>query len=228
MSKRIFIPITNTDDWKSFLAKPDKHWRTGFSSRTLAKCWESADDFPPEVKTVFEQSENPEFNNLEMLLAFPEYKVYLPPRGHPSQNDMFVLAKDSCGNLVSITVEGKVNEPFGPTLAKWNQSKSRGKTKRFEFLKELLGVIEIPHDIRYQLLHRSASAILEALRFNARSAVMLIHSFSSESLWLDDFQTFASLFDVKAEPDKLYFLKNINGIPFYIAWIKGNQKFLME
>lgn len=228
MSKRIFIPTANADDWKQFLAEPDKHWRTGFSARTLAKCWESIDGFPPDVKAVFEQSENPEFKNLEMLLAFPEYKVYLPPRGHPSQNDMFILAKDSRGNLVSITVEGKVNEPFGPTLAEWNQDESKGKTKRLEFLKELLGLIDIPHDIRYQLLHRSASAILEAQRFNAKSAVMLVYSFSSELLWLDDFQAFANLFDIAAEPDKLYFLKNINDIPFYIAWIKGNPKFLVE
>lgn len=161
-------------------------------------------------------------------MAFPEYKVALPGGGRPSQNDLFILAKDSDCELVTIAVEGKVSEPFGPTLAEWKPTESKGKTIRFEFLRNLLGLKETPSNIRYQLLHRSASAILEAQKFNAKSAVMLVHSFSQEMLWLDDFQSFASLFEIYAEPGKLYFLKDINDIRFYIAWVKGNGKFLEE
>jgi hypothetical protein len=228
MSNNIFVPTSSADDWKQFLAEPEKQWRTGFSARTLAHCWESAQGFPTEISSVFAQSNVKAFKNLEMLLAFPEYKVDLPGGGRPSQNDLFVLAKDSEGELVSIAVEGKVSEPFGPTLAEWNSIGSKGKTIRFDFLQNLLGLKEIPSYTRYQLLHRSASAILEAQKFNAKSAVMLVHSFSQEMLWLDDFQSFASLFEIYAEPDKLYFLKDIDSVHFYIAWIKGDKKYLAE
>ena len=48
------------------------------------------------------------------------------------------------------------------------------------FLYELLqldedGVL----DLRYELLHRTAAAVLEAQRFTTRYALMLVHSFSS-------------------------------------------------
>jgi hypothetical protein len=35
MSK-IFIPANKPEDWKSLLAEPDKHWKTGYSAKTLA------------------------------------------------------------------------------------------------------------------------------------------------------------------------------------------------
>src|SRR5256885_2125558 len=47
--------------------------------------------------------------------------------------------------------------------------------------------------IRYQLLHRTASAVIEARRFGATHAVMLVHSFSPNDAWLEDFLDFASL-----------------------------------
>jgi hypothetical protein len=53
-----------------------------------------------------------------LLLAIPEYKVSLPGWGAASQNDIFCLARTQHG-LVSIMVEGKVNEPFGPLVKEW-------------------------------------------------------------------------------------------------------------
>jgi hypothetical protein len=36
----------------------------------------------------------------------------------------------------------------------------------------------VPDAIRYQLLHRAASVVIEAERFNASYAVLPVHSFS--------------------------------------------------
>jgi hypothetical protein len=226
MSKHIYIPTQSADDWKQLLARPEKHWRSGFSARALASCWEEADGFPKEVKRIFDQSDIPALQNLQLLLAIPELKVFLPPRGGPSQNDLFVLAKASDDSLISIAVEGKVSEPFGETLADWDASSSIGKQKRLSFLTELLGLDNIPGTIRYQLLHRSASAILEAKKFNAKHAVMLVHSFSQEMLWFGDFQFFASLFNVDAQPGHLYLACQLDGVDFYLAWVKGSSEFL--
>ena len=226
MTKKIFIPTSSADNWQQFLAEPEKQWRTGYSARTLAYCWENADGFPLEVKSVFANSNVRALETVQMLMAFPEYKVDLPGGGRPSQNDLFVIAKCTDGELMTIAIEGKVSEPFGPTVGEWNPTESQGKIKRFEFLQNLFGLKEIPYDIRYQLLHRAASAIIEAQRFKAKRAIMLIHSFSPKILWLDDFQAFAKLFDVHAEPDHLYFIKSINEIEFYVSWVKGNLDFL--
>ena len=223
MSKHIYVPTQSVDDWKKLLADPDNHWRSGYSARALAHCWEDSKSFPDEIEKIFKQAG---FENLKLLLAIPEHKVYLPPRGHPSQNDLFILAKTENNSLMSIAVEGKVTETFGETLEKWNAEGSASKKKRFSFLANLLNLDSIPKTIRYQLLHRSASAILEAQKFNAKYAVMLVHSFSPELLWLEDFQDFAELFGVKAQSGQLYFVRQLDGIDFYLAWAKGDSKYL--
>lgn len=110
------MPVKKPEDWRPLLAEPDKHWRTAYSAKTLAYCWQNTDDFPLEIKRVFRDSGIPTFEGIKMLLAFPEYKVPLKPyRSHPSQNDIFILAKGD-NQLISITVEGKVDESFGEII----------------------------------------------------------------------------------------------------------------
>jgi hypothetical protein len=100
----------------------------------------------------------------------------------------------STGKLVSITVEGKVSEPFGPTVQEWRTEASSGKSQRLTFLCEQLGIQSaVPDALRYQLLHRAASAVIEAKRFSATDAVMLVHSFSQSSEWFQDYAAFVSL-----------------------------------
>jgi hypothetical protein len=230
--KRIFIPSQNPEDWKRLLAEPDKQWRMGYSAWALACCWEAAGGrFPPEIHAVLRSSENPTFDEVELLLAIPEWKVALPPtRGHPSQNDLFVLAKDCQGSLISIMVEGKVSEPFGETLAEWMVKATPGKRTRLEFLRKKLGLHdEIDGSIRYQLLHRTASALMEAERFGAHSAIMLVHSFSRENLWFGDYQRFLEMFGVgNAEVGRLYRMQNTGRIQLYCGWAKGDPSFLCE
>jgi hypothetical protein len=50
----------------------------------------------------------------------------LPGGGHPSQNDILVLAKRN-KDLVAIAVEGKVSESFGETVGDWLKIESEGK-----------------------------------------------------------------------------------------------------
>jgi len=224
--KRIFIASTQPEDWKRLLADPEKHWHTGFSAKSLAHCWEDANGFPQEIAGLFAESNNLAFQGIEVLLILPEYKVPLPGGRRASQNDIFALAKAQ-GQLVSITVEGKVSEPFGPTLEEWGAKASRGKTRRLTFLQEQLGLVrDLPLHIRYQLLHRTVSAIIEAQRFNAKSAVMLVHSFSQSEEGFEDYQTFLHLFEVTAEPNQLIFVKRTQGVDLYCGWARGNAKYL--
>lgn len=222
----ILIPAANAEDWKRLLADPEKQWRKGYSAKALAYCWQEANGFPLEIEHLFKDSKFSVFEGIEFLFAIPEHKVPLPGGGRPSQNDLFVLAKAQ-GELISITIEGKVSEPFGPSLEEWLTGASPGKERRLSFLKELLGLpAAISPKIRYQLLHRSASALLEAIRFNAHIAVMIIHSFSQENQWLDDYQEFLDIFGVHAVKDQLFFVGDNRGVSLYCGWAKGNAKYL--
>ena len=164
-------------------------------------------------------------------MAFPEFQVPLPGGARPSQNDIFVLAKGN-DQLVSIAVEGKVSEPFGNTISEWRKDGSKEKHERLKFLlKELeLEDNEEINAIRYQLLHRTASALIEAKRFGAPNALMLVHSFSQskDNECFEDYSRFLDLFNLEAKPDSLLFAKTIEGINLYLCWVEGNPKYLAE
>jgi len=223
MSK-VYIPSENAEDWKQFLAEPEKQWRRGYSARTLAYCWQKADGIPNHVKKVLCQA--PELAGLEALIVIPEHQVPLPGGGRPSQNDIWVLGRTE-KDLVSIAVEGKVSEPFGPTIGEWDPNSSVGKKKRFEYLCSILGLHTEPQeDIRYQLLHRTASAIIEARRFHANQAVMLVHSFSLSDEWFPDYKYFISLFGASAAIDKTVSVGKRSETWLHFAWVKGEEQYL--
>lgn len=223
---KFYIPTNGPENWKGLLAQPEKHWRTGFSAKALAHCWEDAHGFPESVEKVFCDSGYPVFKKLLPLLALPEYQVPLPGGSRPSQNDIFILAR-SDKELVTIAVEGKVEEPFGPTVNEWIQNASSGKQVRLDAIKEQLEIGDQPLDnIRYQLLHRTASALIEARWFNASSSVMLVHSFSQSHKWFEDYNEFLELFDHSGEPDSVSYVGKKNGIDLYLSWVTGEEKYL--
>lgn len=124
-------------------------------------------------------------------------------------------------------VEGKVNESFGPTLGDLRAEESAGKKARLKFLLRTIGLRDDPGDaIRYQLLHRTASAILEGERFHAVAAVMLVHSFSARRAGFQDYKAFLRLYGVAAEVGLLQVVTNKTAIPLLAAWVPGEPKFL--
>jgi hypothetical protein len=227
MSK-ILAFTSGPGDWQSLLADPMKHWRSGYSARTLAYCWEAADGFPSEVAQAFSQSNSPLLAALTPVLAVPEFKVPLPGGGRASQNDIFVLARSAAGP-VSIMVEGKVSESFGPTLDEWLDQASPGKQERLLFLMRSLGLDSEPQGaIRYQLLHRAASAIITGEQYHAVAAVLVVHSFSEKKVGWPDYQAFTSLFGVEAMLGAVQLLCKMSSIPLFGVWVVGNQAFLQS
>ena len=231
---KTYVPANSPEDWQKLLADPIRHWRTGYSAKALAYAWmEDQNDFPASVRSVFASSQIEVFRAIEMLLAFPEHKTPLPGGRRPAQSDVFVLAR-SMGNLVSITVEGKVSEEFDKVVSEWKDPPTPGKRLRLEYLCACLGLN--PADvggIRYQLLHRTVSALIEADKFNALHALMMVHSFSQTNDWFEDFGQFAMLFDVKAEVNSIvYALRSrhrqpkFKEIDLYLGWVRGEEKFL--
>ena len=94
-----------------------------------------------------------------------------------------------------IAVEGKAREPFGPLVSEWNDGS--GKQERLDDLCLRLGLDAAGvGGLRYQLLHRTVSALLEARRYGAREALMLVHSFDAKNTSLDAYQAFAAALEL--------------------------------
>lgn len=219
MSK-ILVPSHGPDDWKQFLAQPELHWSKGYSARTMAYSWEAADTFPPEVKHLMDQA----FGPGEHLFAVPEHKTALPGGERGSQADAFALVRHETG-LATYTIEGKVDEPFGPTVGEWSVNASPGKIERLEYLCAMLGLSSCPSDVRYQLLHRTVSALTEADRFDAKLAGMIVHSFSPERRWFPDFARFGALLGCEVEAGRAATVAVPSGKTLMLGWACGDQKF---
>ncbi len=223
---KIYIPSSGADSWQQFLADPHKQWKTGYSAKTLAYSWEAADGFPKEIETAFANPDVAALNDTTPLLIIPEHKVPIRGGAAASQNDVFVLASTAAG-LVSICIEGKVEEAFGESVSKWGPDSTPGKRKRFDYL---VGLLELEQedlsDTYYQLLHRTASAMIEAKRFHAGSAVMLVHSFSQEHKWFPEYCDFAGKLGVQAELNKIHSCGNRSGVDLYVGWVVGDAQYL--
>ena len=225
MNNKFYVPTKGTESWQELSS--EKHWKNKHSAKTLAQCWEDNKGFPKEFCYVFRKS------NLqpEILLAIPEYKVKLDTAKQPSQNDIFVLAKDKNDEgLIVIMVEGKVNEPFGKTIMKWK--KNENKEQRFDYLLEQLELNKNAnyYSYNYQLFHRTVSAIKTAKKFGAKKAMMIVHSFSETNSHFEDYKKFAKLFknDENIELDKIFYCKKIGEVKLFLGWIVGDKKYLCQ
>jgi len=226
--KRIFVPTKTVTDWQYLLAKPAKHWKQGYSAMSTAACWEANNPLlPPEILSVFAATKDPSLKNLELLVAVPEWKVDLPGGSRASQTDVLAITQNDAG-LVILGVEAKVDEPFGPTLKEKRKGASQGQKGRIRYLVKELGCTSpLPDNIRYQLLHRTVSALLVAKKFHAHVAVMLVQSFSQSSKWRADFDAFARGVKASRITSSLYELNTARSPRLLIGWCQGDAKYLL-
>lgn len=217
----IYVPTSGPSDWQRLLADPVLHWREGYSAKCLADRWESSSGIPAEVRALLEGI----VPDPRLLFAFPEHKVPLPgsSRGE-SQNDVFALVRGGTTN-VAVMVEGKVDEPFDRKLSDWLKNASPGKLGRLDFLAGSLGLraSEIPETVHYQLIHRTVSALVEAERYKADAAAMIVHSFSPTTKWFEQFSAFCRLLGVDPEPGKIYRANTSTRVPLHVGWARGAQ-----
>ena len=221
---KIYFPSEGLAGWQRLLADSEKHWRAGYSAMTLARCWEAALGLPPEIAAMLaELGPTP-----ELLLALPEHKV--PLRGSnrgDSQSDVFALVRTG-ERTIAVTVEGKVDEAFDRPVGEWLADASDGKRERLASICDLLDLTQpLPGDVYYQLLHRTAAAIIEARRFKTDAACMIVHSFSPTGKWFDAFERFVALFGLKAEKGRLMAVRPNGSPPLYVGWATGDPQFLV-
>lgn len=159
------------------------------------------------------------FGSPELLLAVPEHRVDLGDGRRPSQSDLWALVRTDVG-LVSVCVEGKAGEDFDATLAEWNAKGSPTKATRLRRLCEVLAIDGVPPDtLRYQLFHRTAAALIEALRWRAVAAVMLVQSFGESPTCWEDFVAFSTLLGASVARGTLREAAGVTTVPLFLGWV---------
>ena len=220
-TRRILIPSLGPSSWRAFLADPIVHWRRGKSAWELSVAWEAASKsssgIPAEIVKALEKC--PTFRGAELIIAVPEHRVTLDDERRPSQNDLWLILWTRHG-YTSVTVEAKAGEEFDKPIDQWLREDSKGKDARLRFLNNTLCLAgTCPCHIRYQLLHRTASAILEARRCHFPLALMMVQSFEeSRSSWAD-YAAFASHLGLTAERGVVVGPRQVDTIDLYLAWV---------
>ncbi len=210
--------IAKPEDVIPFLAKRERHWKCGYSAYELAHSWVNAGDIPAPVRAVLDTCAD--YAGVTLVEGLFERDVDLRTPGRRSQTDLLVFVNSVHGAAV-IAVEGKMDEPFGDLVSTWNDG-SAGKERRLAVLCASLGLgVAGVGRIRYQLLHRTASAIYEAQRYRATQAVMLVHSFSATEASFPDFQAFSRSMGIPVESvNRVSEERDCEGIRLRLAWVK--------
>lgn len=210
--------------WRERLAAPETQWRRKYSAFETAVSWEGAscDDagLPQPIADLFGNSI---FGEPTLLLSVAEHKVPLKGRGGDSQCDVWALVQTTNAGIVSLSVEAKADEPFGTgneslmhwlavtgsehpqqqNPERWEQIEKSRKNRldRWRHVQEYLpnpvrgGYEQVP----YQLLHRCAAAVIEAVRFGVSSAAFVVQAFHSPDESFKAFSLFCDAVGIKAE-----------------------------
>ena len=189
---RVHVPLLRPEDAIHHLGSPT-HWQPGRSAKSVVDLWFSANALPSSILAAL--SADAVLHDCRLLDAFLERSVDLGDGQRPSQTDLMAIVRHESG-LGVIAIEAKVDETFGPTVAEWLADPKGDLPTRTARLDRLCGMIGLDPatvgSLRYQLIHRTASAIIEAKRYHAQDAAMMVQSFCPRRSWFDDFSAFAS------------------------------------
>jgi hypothetical protein len=217
---RVHVPITRPEEVIPHLGSPT-HWQPGRSAKCVADSWFGANGIPGSVASVLDA--DPVFRSASLLDAFLERGVDLGDGERPSQTDLMAVVDLESG-IGILAIEAKVDETFGPTVKDWLADKDRDLSKKEERLKLLCALLGLDPalvgPLRYQLLHRTASAILEARRYRAGHAAMLVQSFCSKGSWHADFAAFADAAGFGAVPKgSISAPRDFDGVELRVGWV---------
>lgn len=235
-----YLKLRNPSDWDGLAGA----WVPGRSAYELAHSWQPAGGLPPSIKQALETSDCAAFQNLTLDLCLVEKPVFLDTRVGPSMTDIMAYGRSKKNELIIIGIEGKADESFGQRTYAWVRGDSIDppldavlvptRARRLAFLSEhLRATIDTNSRIRYQLLHRTASVVLEAVLHEAAVALVLVHAFGPmcPKNW-DDYTAFLSQLGLSGvEPSRVtgpVFLGKEVDVPTYFLWcqdpIAGDAK----
>jgi uncharacterized protein DUF6946 len=170
----------------------------------------------------------PELADPVLLLAIAEHRVPLPRGRRDSQNDLWALVQTKSG-VISLAIEGKAGEDFDRTVKEWlaNREPKSNKEQRLSYLLDTLGITADVSHLRYQLLHRAASAVIEARRFGTKYAAMIVQSFKNPTMLqrqeqqFEDYRSFCSMLGVSDEPGQLGPVPSASAVPLFLGRVNS-------
>jgi len=214
---RLHLPLIEPEDVVRHLGHQERHWKAGRSAHALTHIWVKENGLPRSIRSILQA--HPTFGSAELIDGFLERQIDLGSAGRPSQTDLLaVIGLEKC--IAIFAIEGKAGEPFGELVSKWLDG-SDTKKKRLDALCETLGLsVQQALPLRYQLLHRTASAIYEAKRYRTDLAGMLVHNFATEQPGYLDFCAFAQALGAKeSRAGVLHGPFASDGVSVYLGWI---------
>jgi hypothetical protein len=221
MDRRIYAPTAGLSTWKQGLLDPDTQWVRTKSAFETAVFWECGAMQPrglhPHLIALLEQEQTLE--GCELVASFPGHRVHMPGVMDASQTDVWAVLRTDVGS-VSIALEGKAGEGFAESVGEWRKDALAEKDTRLAFLCDQLGLTKQPSDeIRYQLLQRTVSALLEAERVDAAIAAMIIVSFTDDPRSKDDFGAFTSCLGGAVSPGQIRRMTSVQHRPLFLGWL---------
>lgn len=182
--------LTSVDDWRG-LAGEDK-WVPRRSAYELAHAWQAAGGLPPQIRDALDQAGHEQLKGIDVDLCLVEKPVFLDTNRAPSMTDVMAYGRNGIGQPVVLAVEGKADEVFAQRVCSWVRGDAPeadlslpprpSRQRRLAFLAKHLGLdVGTDSRLRYQLLHRTTSAVLEAQLHGAGAAIVLVHAFGREA-----------------------------------------------
>jgi hypothetical protein len=183
--------ITTLEEWE-VLASPaggGSQWTVGRSARELARRW-IAGGIPAEVAALLEQS--PTFAGFVPARAYPETKTPLDNFRGNTRNQDLVVVGEAAGARTTLDIEGKADESFGLTIAEAvvaakKALESNSRSKALTRIQNLCRAVfdcepDAVGELRYQLLHGVAAAVIRAAQEDAVQVAFIVHEFRYASL----------------------------------------------
>ena len=220
---RLHIATRGLDSWRQRLAAPDDQWKRRYSAFETAVSWEKASltaaGLPDSLLALLHDGG---YLEPQLLLAVAEHKVPLPGGRAASQNDVWALVSTSEG-MLSLAVEAKASEAFGDcSLRDWLEGTGSDRSVanrkvRWDHVRQHLpdGDFEA---VQYQLLHRCASAVIEAHRFGLGHAAFVVQAFGTPDRSFKEYEAFCLALGLSAGRGKMCRTSVLDGVALSIGW----------
>lgn len=215
--RRLHVPLLAPEGIIPHLGAPH-HWKEGRSAKCLIDSWWGANDIPPSIRRMLDGA--PEWRDAVLIDAFAERCTDLED-GRPSHSQSDLLAIVALASGIGVlSIEAKVDEGFDKMVGQWIGDGSAGKAVRLAKLTALLDIEDQAIEgLRYQLLHRTAAAVLEAKRYRTNQAAMIVQSWCSVRSSFGDYLAFCrALGGLEPEPNRLTASINVGGVRLRLGW----------
>jgi len=228
LAERFYVPVASIEQIRSVVRK--EKWAHRRSAQELAQSWFGRQAIPLRVQRALDACG--EFGHTRIVRGVFEHGDLLNGPPGPSRTDLMLhIVSGSAPGVIAI--EGKVDEGFDHPVRTWllrGKKGSESRPARLRYLGSCLG-IEIPHgsSLRYQLIHRTVSAISEARRCGAKRALMLVHAFTLNNPKCDPkkaqvqkthFCEFGQAMKVKMpSADGIHGPITVDGVRLWFGWV---------